>query len=533
MISRAKIQAERLPLAAALLGLLALVYFDLGPALAFNDDWFTAWSVRQLAAGHGLRFVPEHGPLGIVGIAWGAIFSLGSADPRLLRLSVIPFILAAALCVHRLARHLGADRFWAATAAATPLCAPVFLGVSTSFMTDVFYVGLLALVAVAGVRWVETGRGAVSCCVLVAISFMERQHGVVAVLALGVGLLVARRSRQVRAREWLYLALTGAVLLGGFYAAGRAGLLTYEQTRRAGGASLNPRLLLQAYAFLPSVAGLVLLPMLGALLVRGSALPTARRWLPGLLSLGLLALLAVHAATHLDSSVVVFPGDVWTLGGLNPVVDLAGAKPQLFPPVFWLTEGLAVVAAVALFGWRAGDISRLTADPAVGAAVVFLLTLALAQLLPSIGKGINDRYFLPVLIVMLPVVARVASRAGSSRAARGWALAGLLGGVALYAVGEQDYQAWQVARDGAARLAYQQAPPSEVLAGWEADGVYYELPIFDAYSGPTGNLVGSSQIGGGRAATRLQLIFGPASDPRPGVNYNSVAPGRIVIVARP
>src|SRR5207248_1806714 len=73
--------------AMAATGLLLLVIFDLSPPLAFNDDWMYAWSAGQLVAGHGLHVFPESTALALVQVVWGAAFSLGHPDPRLLVLA--------------------------------------------------------------------------------------------------------------------------------------------------------------------------------------------------------------------------------------------------------------------------------------------------------------------------------------------------------------------------------------------------------------------------------------------------------------
>src|SRR6202165_523249 len=118
----------------AVAGLAALTIFDLSPPLAFNDDWMYSWSVRQLLAGHGLHAFPESTALALVQVVWGAAFSLGHADQRLLRLSVVPLVFLTAWCSHQLARRLGADRFWSLVAGATLLAMPLFMTNGTSFM---------------------------------------------------------------------------------------------------------------------------------------------------------------------------------------------------------------------------------------------------------------------------------------------------------------------------------------------------------------------------------------------------------------
>ena len=136
---------------------------------------------------------------------------------------------------------------------------------------------------------------------------------------------------------------------------------------------------------------------------------------------------------------------------------------------------------------------------------------------------IYDRYFFAVAGPLIPVVAALAARANYQRAARTWAAAAIAAGLLLYVVGEQDYLAWQAARDRAARLAYQTTPPNQVQAGFEANAVYVELPAYER----TGHADLFAILGPVRP--RITLLFAPPNDPRPGVSYWSLAPGRIVL----
>src|SRR6202171_2403762 len=147
----------------ALAGLAALIVFDLSPPLAFNDDWMYAWSVRQLVAGHGLHSFPESTALALVQVVGGPAFSLGHADQRLLRLSVVPLVFLTAWCTYRLARRLGADRFWSLVAGTTLLAMPLFMTNATSFMSDNFYVGLLMAAALTGGARIPSGCWRLLC----------------------------------------------------------------------------------------------------------------------------------------------------------------------------------------------------------------------------------------------------------------------------------------------------------------------------------------------------------------------------------
>ncbi|TMF79296.1 MAG: hypothetical protein E6I15_02135, partial [Chloroflexi bacterium] len=145
------------------IALLLVVAFDLGPPLAFNDDWGMAWDVRHFNPLH-ISMYPSDSALALVQVVFAWLVTLGHGDQRLLRLSEVAFILLAMYSGHRLARHLGADPTWSAIAAIAPLAFPVFTADATTFMTDVPYVGLLSAAVLGGVRWRE-GRRWIALCV--------------------------------------------------------------------------------------------------------------------------------------------------------------------------------------------------------------------------------------------------------------------------------------------------------------------------------------------------------------------------------
>jgi hypothetical protein len=160
---------------------------------------------------------------------------------------------------------------------------------------------------------------------------------------------------------------------------------------------------------------------------------------------------------------------------------------------------------------------------------LFLVMISALQFLPLLAVQwfIYDRYYFPVIAPLIPLVAALAARANHQGAARAWATAAIAAGLTLYVVGEQDYVAWQVARDRAAQLAYQTASPDQVQAGFEANAVYVELPSYER----TGRADFFAILG--PAHPQITLLFAPAGDPRPGVSFWSLAPGKIVLASPP
>jgi hypothetical protein len=287
---------------------------------------------------------------------------------------------------------------------------------------------------------------------------------------------------------------------------------------------------------MPIMLGLAALPFAGALwsggagmFVGDSAGRNARRW-RNRLAFALCAMGILSAAGLAAFGYNPFPGDYLTSQGLGPT-HVDGVKPSLYPlPLYLLLAALATACGVLIFWrWRDGWMPR-----RLGRDGGFLVMLALFQLLPFLQTNVLDRYYLPVVTVMLPTVARFATlsehRAGAW--SKPFAPVAMVLGLVVYGVGQQDYHAWETARDGAARLAYSQAAPSRVQAGFEANGVYIELPGYER-----DGLPGTPPLTEGRDLPSmvgpkdptLRLEFAGPGDSRPGTSWTSVSPGRIVV----
>jgi hypothetical protein len=494
-------------------GLAALVIFDLSPPLAFNDDWMYAWSVRQLVAGHGLHAFPESTALALVQVFWGAVFSLGHADPRLLRLSVVPLVLLTGWCSYWLARRLGADRFWSLVAGAALLASPLFMANATTFMTDNFYVGLVMAIALTSVCWISSGRWRWLCVILLVLAPLERQVGIALVPAVTLGLLLWKRPTWTPSDSLAVSAiwtLPAAALLG-------AGRLVVSQPLYSAVWPFEPNLG-HAIFPLPAMCGLGLIPFLAALAFRPEAPGRESAW--SVVSVGLGIVGAIGCLVDLSLFGMIFTGNVLSPLGFTAI--LSGSKPPIFPsPVFKALEIAAVMTFVLLFVFR----RRWWNPRALGPEAVLLVLITASQLIPIVVAPwfVYDRYYLPLIAPLLPVIAVVAARAHHQGAAKSWAAAAIAGGLVLYVIGEQDYLAWQAARDRAALLAYETASRDQVQAGFEANGVYVELPSYER----TGHADLYAILG--PAHPRITLLFASASDPRPGVSYSSLAPGRIVL----
>ena len=523
--------------AVGVLGLATLVYFDLGPNLASNDDWMFAWSVKQLILGHGMLRVPDLAPLGVVQTLWAAAVTLGHVDYRLLRLSAVPFVVLACYCAFRLSRNLGADQFWAGVAGSSLLAAPIYLALATTFMSEVFYVGLLMAVALTCERWVSRGRMAPLCVVLVGICFLERQTAIYVPPAVTVGLLLATKVREVKPREWTYLAGLWLVVIGLLLAVQRAGL-DEATSGRALSILRHPdiRTIFFSAMMFPGLLGLFSAPFMLGFVGRKAHPNTSAQELSGRPSrgrkviLGLLVLVIADAIVLTINHVPTLPGNYLTLRGLGPSY-WAGTKPNLYPQLLWFSVELVSLASVVALLVGNRDQAKI---PRLNAGVAFVVVLGALQLLPLAFGPIFDRYYLPALAPLLPVLAAAASSRDSKfgLCARAWAIGAMVAGIAIYAVGQQDYQAWHVAGNTAALEAFRNAPPAQVDGGFEINGVYTELPGYEAGGLPNrAPILDAGKLPSmvGPTSPRYRLMFAAANDPRDGVTYTSLAPGRIVI----
>ena len=519
--------AQRLTRTAWIVGgisLLLVVAFDLGPPLAFLDDWVYAWDVRHFNPLH-IHLYPSGSALALVQVAFGWLVTLGHADQRLLRLSEGVFILLAMYAVHHLSRRLGADATWSAIASVALLVCPVFAADATTFMSDVPYLGLISTAAVGAVRWLEGRRWIALCVAFATLATLQRQFGVAMPLTLTVALLLYRRD-ALTARDAWGLALLWAGCLAALAVPTLTGITTPTQGSRLHALlAPSPIFVVLAFMFLPGVVGLALLPFLP-----GLAMTTEVRGPRDRTRLLVFALILVEVAVFLFAGSDILPGDVFQPRGFNLTTLVPSLKPQLFPTPFFLGIEIGAAAAMAYLvrGWRGLSPRRLGWPGAI------LLLVAGFQFLPlTLVQNVTyDRYYLPIVVMLIPLAARVASGTSNHLLAGRLSLALLAVMVVVYCVGEQDLQAWELARDQTARLAYQQVSPYDVNAGYEANAVYAEVPWYER----TGELLAGAATSGlasfsidGPKAPKLVLQYARPGDPRPGYSWNSVAPGKIVI----
>lgn len=529
-------------LALAAGAVVAVVALDLGPAIALGDDWVYAWAAR-----HPGRLYPTQSAYALVQVLSAPWLTLGHTGPDALRLTELPYAGLAAVAAFRLAVRMGASTAWAVLAGLAPAVSPLVLPLTTSFMSDTVYFGLLlaaadgsaGLVTAAAAgrragRWARWGTP-----VLATLATAQRQVGVTIAPAVTLAVLLERRGRLRRedggplAAAW---AGTGLALLLPI----ALHVVTPVQLTRLGaqrGFDLN--LVGVPFNMLLPVAALMLAPFLPGLL----------RFLPrtparlGALALLVGALLVVgwgfdHRTRFWRNTFdagQVFPGGSYTTRGyLAEMTGLAGVKPDLLPTAAALVPDLlALATALCLLAaaarWR--PVTWVTQDPTTRLLVVLAASQFVVAVSPAVW--INDRYLDPALLLAAPIVAAAASRGASAPVT--WAAIALTAAMGALAVASiQDEMAWNAAADRAAQLAYAQQPPALVHAGYTLNGVYLDIPMVESTGHPYPvEFVGGRLVGGiidGPPGYVLRLSFAGPGAGGPGAGYRSIAPGRILVV---
>lgn len=368
------------------------------------DDWTYAWSVEQLLRDGRLRVLDWSAvyPLGhaVWGAGWSAAFGFSFAT---LRVSTLVLAAVASGATYFLLRELQTPTRVAMLGAATLAVSPVFVLLSSSFMTDVPFVAFTVLALLGYVRAIRRGdvRWVWWAGLWACLSCLDRQVGVLTPVA-ALPLLVHPPRGVRRGQVVAAVVVTWGVMGAGAAAIGLAIGATGEMRKLADALGWLQSLPLRTYAaytlyVLTSVAFYVL-PALVPLALHRDA------WRRGGLALVAVLAGAVVLAVAGEVPVPLRPNGTWTLrelGGARQLV--AGEFPSADLP--WFVPGLRVaglfaLAAAALAVWHAvrairGAASLRTLDPRTPLLVYLIAYLALVNVL----WFFNDRY----VLVLLPV----------------------------------------------------------------------------------------------------------------------------------
>lgn len=434
-------------------GLLVDEYAYLVPSLSMGSGGPLTASATAIA--------PNLTPM----LAGGAsAWLLGGGNWSVRIVSHISLWLTALACAGMAAR-LGAPTRWAALCALVIAAGPVTLPLGLIFMSDVPFAALVAWSGLAAVSWLRSRSIPMALAVggLSGLAMMSRPQGVLVAGGCILASWILRDVDRVRIREFLAFALPPAIAVAGLAiwlsrdAASNRSMAIYTE----GAFTPSIRSAVKMLVFLPTYAWLymgffLIGPAVGVMLVTRSRLvrldPTARRWgialaLVGPVAVAMLALLGRRMPYMAWGSTVASNG-------------IGGGYRQEYPAIMWwlvtlavaaASAGLGIVIAAAIFrrGEASDDIDRNSdndeREPAIeSSATRLILVLAALQLIGAAPLGLAfqdervgfDRYLIPVLVFVAPVVIAGAARVG----ARFWiALLITLGVGVVSLIGIQDW----------------------------------------------------------------------------------------------
>jgi len=455
------------------MALVLVAIFDVQSNFPLADEVFRRWTLQRAIDGYGVTlqgFSPD-----IPQMLAAAPLALLHAEPRFWRLTGIPFLILGAVFTARTATRFGADKFWAAVAAATVVCSPITLSLATGMMTETASVGLFAAAVYFAVRWVADGRGRGWCLAFCFIAVLERQQAVLLVPAVASGLLLAGRGRwRNRVDMAVFAAAAGAIAV----AIAVPWFVRHTIFLAPTGFEISNPVVngIFVVAYLPVMLAFFSVPLAAGLWSRDPGESRkAGRWqlIPvALLTLAVMLSLVRTFIWHFQ----IFPGLILSAFGLGSIFQHGYEfKPALLPPPIFLgLELLTVLVAGVLMARRRAIWSPSHLGPPGTVVVLAGLSQIILMILT---RQAFDRYYLMVALPIVPLLCGRASRANESlRHGHIWAMGALALGVTFFAVGEQDYIAWELAMDKVANVAYTLVAPGEVYAGHEEEGIHVSLP---------------------------------------------------------
>ncbi len=478
--------APRLHFVLALGGAIAFVYAlwflvaAPGGDFPLNDDWAYAWSVRHYLETGALRISEWASAAAVLQVYWGALFAKlsGGFSFAALHISTLAFSVVSPLALCWLLRRLEVERAGAALAAVTLVSNPIFLHLSYTFMTDVFYLGFLLVSLALYVDGIEreSARSLWLASIAAAAAFLCRQLGLSIPLAAAIVLLL--RGGRVALRPALRATLIPFAVFAAYTLwltqihgvtwAFELQVVQNSLPNLLRGSALRafPLQLLYAWLYL----GIFALPILVAALVSE---PLAANRTRGLLvpfaAWALLCIGATWYAHHATGTGMPYLPGVIVRDGIGGVT-IGGEKPRVTPDwVFVVVAMVAPAAGAAIAALWTDALANLRRELAGRGAVVLLASLFMAALTAPMVK-LWDEYLLVFLPASLYLVLRE-----TSISLRGWVAGSLVCAAMLaYALSEQaEYVAWNEARwELGNQLIDAGAAPEAINGGFEWVGWY-------------------------------------------------------------
>ncbi len=448
-----------------------------------NDDWGYGRSVFDLL-NTGRFHLIDFGSMSLFAqVLWGALFcKLFGASFTVLRISTLVLGLGGLFAAYGLLLEAGASRWTAFFGCLVLALNPFYLSLSYSFMTDVPFtaVSLMAIYAYAKALRHGSARTILLGTVLACAAALIRQIGVFIPIGFGVALLLKDGMRMKLLPKAILPAVVAAGSLVGYMLWLKStGRLTSQMNVQL--VSLGRFTASGPIEWIKTFLG-TLQPMyiyLGLLLLPFTMFSMSRaRWSRGALVASVVTGIAAMAATVCWSRWLPIdrvPGDYIRDFGLGPAtlrdvwMDKLPNYPAM-PGAFWIAvTAIAIIGGALLVGHLASAFRMAGRKPLL-AMVLVIAVLDLATLVPLASFIYFDRYFLPVIpLVMLLVILAGASSVKPNRIyTAGSVLVLLL--IGWFSIGgTHDYMAWNRLRWRAAGEAIrtEHISPQEIDAGLE------------------------------------------------------------------
>jgi len=416
----------------------------------------------------------------VVPIYWGALFSklAGGFSFTALRISTLVFGVASPLALCWVLRELDIPRPAAVLAAVVLAANPLFIHLSYTFMTDVFYVSLM-LASLGFYAYGIQRDSAASLWVgsaFAAAAYLSRQLGITLPIAAVFALVLRHRAFPVKTILRAALLPAAVVAIHTWWLSEVHGLpWGFRLNVIHGGLetllrSSAPAELWMRLRYAMLYLGVLTLPALVAVAVTGRLeAQRARRlawvYVAWLLVLGGPALFAYMA----DGTGMPYLAGIIHREGIGEIA-LVGAKPLVTPQwVFGLVTLLAPFLGAAS-GTLWTDVLLNPRRESAGPGAVVLASGLFMAALTAATVQLWDEY----LLVFVPASLYLVLREGPV-SVRGWCAGALVCAAMLgYALREQaDYLAWNVARWSVGRsLVDAGVPAVEIEGGFEWMGWY-------------------------------------------------------------
>ncbi len=327
--------------------------------LPFNDDWSYAFTARQLAQTGHLTYNGWAAPSIIPQAYWGAlIIRIFGFSFTALRIGTLPFAMASAAICYLLARRCGLSRNSAVFAGLTLALGPLFLPLTTSFMTDVPGLMYMLLSLYALIRcdestvctkqksWLTVGA------LTALLGGMNRQIVWIVPLAILPYLMIRRRRdagfQAAAAVAWI-IVLMGAIVTTQWFNAQPYAILDITLHESLSLIFQAPQRLWQTFLALWLTTAMLALPaLLLASLVALRDLLAHRKSPRALMALATMTVIVVFLIRFPRFLEMPWLGNMLTPQGILGKVEILGHRPTVLPRLLRQIVGAIVWAVTAL-----------------------------------------------------------------------------------------------------------------------------------------------------------------------------------------